>query len=81
MVSLFAPLKVRHPAEAGLLIWQVKSREQIDLIWNDGFTGVIVELRREGKELRGWAHPHSDAPTIIERTAQVTAQRIACANK
>lgn len=69
------------PGRRGPSYWQVKSREQIDLIWNDGLTGVTVELSTEGKELRGWAHPHSDAPTIIERIAQVTAQRIACANK
>ena len=58
--------------------WQVRSSDQIDLIWTDGFTGVTLELEKKGDELSGWAHPHFDAVKLIPRTARVVARSIAC---
>lgn len=80
---LIRAIKGTAPGRGGPSYWRVRSSNQIDLIWNDGFTGVTLALRKDkgGNRLSGWAHPHFDAPTIIERTAQVTAERIACADK
>jgi len=58
--------------------WNAKSSTDINLIWNDGFTGVTLSLKKRGDELRGWAHPHFDGPTFIPRIAHVTARKIAC---
>jgi|SRR5215469_1807311 len=58
--------------------WEVEPDNRIDLIWNDGFTGVTLKLERQGNDLRGWAHPHFDAGKFIPRIAQVKGQRIAC---
>jgi hypothetical protein len=57
--------------------WRVRSINQIDLIWTDGFTGVTLKLEKNGDELSGWAHPHFDAVKLIPRTAHVVARRIA----
>jgi hypothetical protein len=66
------------PARGGPSYWQVKADNRIDLIWNDGFSGVTLALRKDGDKLRGWAHPHFDVPVIPPRIAHVTARRIAC---
>jgi len=58
--------------------WNVMSPSEIDLIWNDGFTGVTLSLKKRGDELRGWAHPHFDATPLVPRIAHVTARKIAC---
>jgi hypothetical protein len=58
--------------------WNVRSPNQIDLTWTDGFTGITINLARTGNELHGWVHPHSDAPTFIHHTARVTARRVDC---
>ncbi len=58
--------------------WQVRSTNQIDLIWTDGFTGVTLKLKKQGDDLRGWAYPHFDAVKLIPRTARVVARPIAC---
>jgi hypothetical protein len=66
------------PVRGGPSYWQLKSENQIELIWNDGFTGVTLALRKQGDKLQGWAHPHFDVPVIPPRIAHVTARRIAC---
>jgi hypothetical protein len=58
--------------------WQVKSGNQVDLVWTDGFTGVTLTLEKHGDELRGWAHPHFDGPTFVPRVQHVIAKRIVC---
>ena len=58
--------------------WQAKSDKQVDLVWNDGFTGVTLSLEKQGDELRGWAHPHFDAVPLIPRTERVIARKIVC---
>lgn len=58
--------------------WNVRSANEVDLIWNDGFTGVMLSLKKHGEGLDRWAHPHFDAPKFIPRVAHVTARRIAC---
>jgi hypothetical protein len=68
----------RTSGRGGPSYWQVKSESQIDLMWNDGFTGVTLKLEKHGDELRGWAHPHFDGPTFVPRIARVTARRITC---
>lgn len=74
---LIRAIKGAAPGRGGPSYWQPRSRDQVDLIWNDGFTGVTLELKRDGDQWRGWAHPHFDYPTI-PHIAQVTARRIAC---
>jgi hypothetical protein len=56
----------------------VKSSSEIKLVWTDGFTGLTLDLKKHGKELRGWAHPHFDRMKLIPRTAHATARQIAC---
>jgi hypothetical protein len=58
--------------------WNVGPPNEITLTWTDGFTGITINLRRTGKELRGWAHPHSDAPTLVHHIAHVIARPIDC---
>jgi hypothetical protein len=58
--------------------WQVKTGNHVYLIWNNGFTGVTLKMEKHGDGLRGWAHPHFDAPTFVPRVARVTARRISC---
>jgi hypothetical protein len=58
--------------------WQVKTGNRADLIWNNGFTGVTLKMQKHGDGLRGWAHPHFDAPIFVPRVARVTARRISC---
>jgi hypothetical protein len=58
--------------------WQVKSSDQVDLIWTDGFTGIRMKLEKQSDGLSGWAHPILDSPPLIPRVAHVTARRIPC---
>src|SRR6267378_1664180 len=58
--------------------WNVRSPNEIDLTWTDGFTGIRLKLTRTGNELRGWVHPHSDAPMFIHHTVHVTARPVDC---
>ncbi len=58
--------------------WRVKSAKDVELVWTDGLTGVVLRLHKRGNDLRGRAHPHFDFPHFIPRTAHVTAQRKAC---
>jgi hypothetical protein len=62
----------------GASFWEVQPSNRVDLFWTDGFTGVTLNLERQGNELRGWAHPHFDAARLIPRIAHVKVQRIAC---
>ncbi len=78
LIRAMPPLKSPVKGRGRPSYWQVKSSDQIDLIWNDGFTGVTLALKKRGDELRGWAHPHFDAPHFVPRIAHVTARRIAC---
>lgn len=60
---------------------QILSGGRIALVWTDGFTGVRLDLRKHGKELRGWANPHFDMFRFVPHTAHVTARRITCPAK
>jgi len=72
------PTNGKPSGRAGPSYWQVKTDNQIDLVWTDGFTGVTLRLEKHGDELRGWAHPHFDSPTFVPRVAHVLAKRIRC---
>lgn len=74
---LIRAMKGSRPGRGAPSCWRVRSGDRIDLIWNDGFTGVTLDLERHGDELRGRAHPHFDSP-FTRRTASVTARRIPC---
>jgi hypothetical protein len=71
-------LTTTRTGRGGPSYWNVRSATQIDLIWTDGFTGIEINLARTGNDLHGWAHPHSDAPTFIRRSAHVTARHVDC---
>jgi len=58
--------------------WRATGANQILIVWTDGFTGLTLELKRDGGTLTGWAHPHFDAGEIIPRTARATARYIPC---
>ena len=57
--------------------WQVKSKNDVELIWTTGFSGVTLNLSKDGDNLRGWAHPFFDFPTS-PRIMHVTARRFPC---
>ena len=78
LIRAIPPRKGAASGRGGPSYWNVKSANEIDLIWNDGFTGVTLSLKMRGDELRGWAHPHFDGPTFIPRIAHVIARKIAC---
>lgn len=58
--------------------WSTKSPNQLLLTWTDGFVGVNLDLTKSKHEMKGWAHPHFDAPHFVPRIAHVTVQPIAC---
>ena len=58
--------------------WEIKSRTKVHLTWTNGLSGVTLDLKKHGTELRGRAHPHFDFPTFVPRTQHVTAKRINC---
>ncbi len=78
LIRTIPPRKGAASGRGGPSYWNVKSPNEIELIWNDGFTGVRLSLKKSGNELRGWAHPHFDAPRLIPRIAHVIARKIAC---
>lgn len=78
LIRAMPPRKGAAPGRGSPSYWQLNSNDQVDLIWNDGFTGVTLTLRKNGDKLRGWAHPHFDAGHFIPHIAHVTAKRIAC---
>lgn len=61
--------------------WSAESQNQVLLTWTDGFTGVSLDLAKNGDELSGWAHPHFDAEPLIPRIAHIAARRITCASQ
>jgi hypothetical protein len=84
--GVFAPRAIpEHTGPAsgrgGPSYWQVGSADQVFMIWNDGFTGVTLALRKDATGLRGWAHPHFDAMPIIPRTAHVVARKVDCSSE
>lgn len=62
----------------GPSFWEVQDENRIDLVWTDGFTGLTVDLRKEGNEFRGKGHPHFDSFVLIRRVAYVKMRNIAC---
>jgi len=78
---LIRPIKGTTPGRGGPAYWLIGSNGQVNLVWNDGFTGVTLALGKDKKGgLSGWAHPHFDYP-VVPHIARVTAQRIACSDK
>lgn len=69
-----------RPGWWGSAYWEPISRERVRLMWNTGFHGVGLELRRHGQELRGHATGHTDVsgPWPNPR-APVRARPIDCA--
>jgi hypothetical protein len=75
---LIRPLPNSGTGRGGPSYWQPSSEGQVDLIWNDGFTGMVINLKKSGNVLQGWVHPFFDSPTFIKRKASIVAQKIAC---
>jgi hypothetical protein len=57
--------------------WRIQTGDTVQLIWTTGFSGVVINLARQGRELSGWAHPFWDFPRF-PRIAHVTAKRFSC---
>ncbi len=72
------PAQVNTIGRRRASFWQVKSKNDVELIWTTGFSGVTLNLSKHGDDLRGWAHPFFDFPTS-PRIMHITAPRIACA--
>jgi len=49
-------IQSNHGGRGGPSYWNVRSPNEIDLTWTDGFTGIRLKLTRTGNELRGWVH-------------------------
>jgi hypothetical protein len=58
--------------------WLPEDKNEVLLIWTDGFSGVSLRLTRNGNKLHGWAHAHFDFPRP-PHVAHVTAELISCA--
>jgi hypothetical protein len=69
-----------RPGWWGSAYWEPISRERVRLIWNTGFHGVGLDLRRHGLELRGKATGHTDVSGLPwpETRARVRARPIDC---
>jgi hypothetical protein len=68
-----------RPGWRGSAYWEPISRERVRLIWNTGFHGVGMDLRRHGQELRGRATGHTDVSGWWpEPRARVRARLIDC---
>jgi hypothetical protein len=78
LIRAISPKNGMPSGRGGFSYWQVRSGNQVDLVWTDGFTGVTVALEKHGDELTGWAHPHFDISPFVPRIAHVTAKRIPC---
>jgi hypothetical protein len=72
------PHQDRPPGSRESSFWNTKSPNRVLLTWTDGFVGVTLDLAKSKDELKGWAHPHFDAPHFVPRIAHVTAQPIEC---
>jgi len=60
--------------------WRIKGPEGVELVWSTGFSGLTMLLRPEGQNLRGQARTSWDFNRTAQ-TADVFAQRIACAKR
>jgi hypothetical protein len=78
LIRAIPPRKGTASGRGGPSYWKIKSANQIDLIWNDGFTGVTLSPEKREDKLHGWAHPHFDAVRLVPRIAHVTARKIVC---
>jgi hypothetical protein len=67
-----APAAV-HPAA----YWLPVSADSVEVVWESGFSGVVMRLATRGAELRGRAETFSDSGRP-RQTSAVTARRIAC---
>jgi len=69
-----------RPGWWGSAYWEPITRDRVQLIWNTGFNGVGLDLRRHGGELRGKATGHTDVGgPWPEPRARVRARPIDCA--
>jgi hypothetical protein len=66
------------PSRGGPSYWLPSADDNLDVTWNDGFTGVTLKFSKRGGELRGWAHPHFDSFHFVPRIARVTGRKIVC---
>lgn len=70
--------KLRMSGRRSASFWEARPDNHINLAWIDGFTGVTLTLEKQGSDIRGWAHPHFDAPHLIPRIAHAKLRRIPC---
>lgn len=68
-----------RPGWWGSAIWKPMDAQHVDLVWNTGFHGVSLRMRRDGAELRGRAIGHTDVGGLWpEPRALVRAYPIDC---
>ena len=57
--------------------WRLEGKDNVVLVWTDGFTSIKAELKRTKSGLRGRAEVNWDFPREIQRR-DVTAEPIPC---
>ncbi len=77
LIRRIPPAQVNTIGRRRASFWQVRSKNDVELTWTTGFSGVTLNLSKHGDDLRGWAHPFFDFPTS-PCIMHVTAQRIPC---
>lgn len=57
--------------------WVPRNGRNVLLVWTNGLSGVSLNLKKTGSDVRGWAHAHFDFPTP-PYMAHVVARPITC---
>ena len=66
-----------RPGKGPPSYWRIEAKNEIVLVWTDGFTVVKAELSRGKNGLRGRAETHWDFPRPVQRR-DVTATPMPC---
>jgi hypothetical protein len=76
-VFLLRPVPGVDPGRGEPSYWLPKTKNKVELLWNDGFTGVTINLTKTGTTLRGFARTHWDFARASQERA-VIATPISC---
>ena len=61
----------------GYAFWVPRANGQALLVWSNGFSGVSINVTKNSRDLRGWAHAHFDYPGL-PHVAHVVAKPMPC---
>src|SRR5215470_3609116 len=74
---LLRPAPGEQPSIHRSAYWRLEGTDKLILVWTTGFSGVEVDLHRQGDTLVGVAEPFWDFPRR-GRKSKAVAQRIPC---